>query len=85
MNRSVLCNCGIKAENNSLLESLATCHDADSNLVVYFTVNMAFVNYTDNLTEKLTFPVLTDKTTPKHTLLIFLSDTKFDDTLLSAP
>ena len=54
VNRSVLCNCGIKAENNFLLESLATCHDADINLVMYFTVNTAFVNYIDqsNLTEK---------------------------------
>ena len=55
MNRIVLCNCGIKAENNFLLESLAACHDADTNLVMYFTVNTAFVNYIDqfNLTEKL--------------------------------
>ena len=63
VNRSVLCNCGIKAENNFLLESFATCHDADTNLVMYFTVNTAFINYIDqfNLTEKLTFPILTNK------------------------
>ena len=30
VNRSVLCNCGIEAENNFLLESLATCHDVES-------------------------------------------------------
>ena len=30
VNRSVLCNCGIEAENNFLLESLATCHDSNS-------------------------------------------------------
>ena len=35
VNRSVLCNCGIKAENNFLLESLATCHDADTNSNVF--------------------------------------------------
>ena len=29
-NRSVLCNCGIEAENNYLLESLAACHDLKS-------------------------------------------------------
>ena len=52
--RSVLCNCGIKTENNFLLESVAACHDADTNLVMYFTVNTAFVNYIDqfNFTEK---------------------------------
>ena len=57
------CNCGIKAENNFLLESLAACHDA--NLIMYFTVNTAFVYYLDqfNLTETLTYPTLTNKTT----------------------
>ena len=35
VNRSVLCNCGIKAENNFLLESLAAYHDAKTNLIVY--------------------------------------------------
>ena len=55
MNSSVLCNCGIEAENNFLLESLAVCHDTDTNLVMFFTVNTAFVNYIDqfNFTEKL--------------------------------
>ena len=33
VNRSVLCNCGIEAENNFLLESLAACHNANNNLI----------------------------------------------------
>ena len=59
VNRSLLCNCGIEAENNFLLESLAACYNADSNLVMYFMVNTAFVNYIDqfNLTETLKFPI----------------------------
>ena len=87
VNRSVLCNCGIKAENNFLLESLATCHDAYTNLIMYFTVNTAFFKYIDqfNLTAELTFPILTNKTTSEHTLPIFLNNTRFDDTILSAP
>ena len=87
VNRSVLCNCDIEAENNFLLESLAAYHDDDTNLVMCFMVNTAFVNYIDqiNLTEKLTFPVLTNKTTLEHTLPIFLNDTRFDETLTSAP
>ena len=54
---------------------------------MYFTVNTAFVNYIDqfNLTQMLTHPILTNKTTSEHTLPIFLNDTKFDGTLLSAP
>ena len=50
-------------------------------------VNKAFVNYIDqfNLTETLLFPILTNKTTSMHTLLIFLNDTIFNEHLLSAP
>ena len=47
VNRSVFCNCAIEAENNFLLESLATCSDADTNLIMYFAVNTAFINYID--------------------------------------
>ena len=87
VNRSVLCTCGIEIENNFLLESLAACHDANSNLVMYFTVNTAFVNYIDqfDLTETLKFPILTNKTTSKYTLPIFLNDTRFEKTLSLAP
>ena len=77
----------MEVENTFLLESLAACHDVDSNIVMYFTVNTVFVNYIDqfNLMETLKFPILTNKTTSKYTLPIFLNDTRFDETLLSAP
>ena len=83
----MLCNCGIEAENNFLLESLAGCHDANTNLVMYFTVNNAFTNYIDqfNLTKDLIFPILTNKTTSEYTLLIFLNNGGFHDSLFSAP
>ena len=86
VNRSVLCNCGIEEENNFLLESLVMCHDANTNLVMYFTVNTAFTNYIDqfNLTEDLKFPILTNKTT-EHTLPIFLNNSRFDDSLFTNP
>ena len=38
VNRSILCNCRIEAENNFLLESLAACHDTNTKLIMYFTV-----------------------------------------------
>ena len=74
-------------ENNFLLESVAMCHDANTNLVMYFKVNTAFTNYIDqfNLTEDLKFPVLTNKTTSEYTLPIFLNNTEFDDSLFTAP
>ena len=70
VNRSVLCSCRIETENNFLLESLTACHNAECKLVMYFTVNIAFVNYLDNLTESLTFPILLNRTTHEQTLPI---------------
>ena len=74
-------------DNNFLLESLATCHDTNTLLIMYITVNTAFTNYLDqfNLTEELEAPILSNKTTSEFTLPIFLNKSTFDDTLLSAP
>ena len=87
VNRSVLCNCGIEAENNYLLESLAACHDSHSKLIMYFTISNAFTNYLDefNLTEELEISVFTNKSTLEITLPVLLNRTKFDESLLSAP
>ena len=71
VNRSVLCNCGIEAENHFLLKSLAACQDTNSKLTVYFMVNTAFVNYLDkfpNLIEFLEFPIIRSKTAFEQTL-----------------
>ena len=80
VNRSVLCNCGTEAENNFLLECLATCHDSNTNLIMYFMVNTAFTNYIDqfNLTEELEVPILTNKAISEFTLLVFLNKSMFD-------
>ena len=87
VNRSILCNCRIEAENNYLLESLAACHDSKSKIVMYIIVNNAFTNYLNelNLTEDVEIPIITNKSTSKITLLVFLNKTKFDESLLSAP
>ena len=63
VNRSVLCNCEIEAENNYLLESLAACHDSNSKLIMYFTINNTFTNYLNkfNLTEEVDIPVFINK------------------------
>ena len=83
----MLCNCGIEVENNFVLESLATCHGTNTNLVMYFTVNTAFTNYIDqfNLTEDLKFPILTKKTTSEYILLVFLNNSGFDGSLFTTP
>ena len=88
VNRSVLCNCRKEVENNFLLESLAACHDTESGLIMYFTVNTAFVNYLDsldNLTDSLKFPILLNRTTYEQTLHISLKSFDFNSELLKAP
>ena len=85
VNTSVLCNCRLEVENNFLLELLAAC---ESKLVMYFTVNTAFVNYLDNfdnLTETLEFSILCNWTTHKWTLQISLQSFEFDSDLFKTP
>ena len=55
-NWSILCNCDIEAESIFHLESLAACNKLAKNLVMYFTVNLAFVNYVDGLPDTLDAP-----------------------------
>ena len=47
VNRSIFCNCGIEVQNNFLPESLAACHNMNTKLIMYFTVNTAFTSYID--------------------------------------
>ena len=58
VNRKVLCNCRIEVDNHYLLESLAACDNKAHNLVMYFTINMAFTNYL-NMLPNFTIPSLT--------------------------
>ena len=53
LNRSILCNCDLEAENNFLLESLAACKNFENtaDLVMYFTVNLAFIYYLEGVIE----------------------------------
>ena len=81
-----MCNCGIEADNNYLLESLAACDNADSKLTMYFTVNNALANYLDmfpNLTESFQFPLIKNRTTFEQTLPISLNISKFYTKLLT--
>ena len=86
VNRSVLCNCGIEADNHYVLESIATCDNKDFHLVMYFTINVAFTNYLDmlpNLTNPLS--LMKDRTTYEQCLPINLSFPVFDNSLKQAP
>ena len=59
MNRSILCNCDVKVESNFLLESLAACKGSETktDLEMHFKINLAFVNYFDDMIEELSIPI----------------------------
>ena len=85
VNKNVLCNCDIEADNHYLLESLAASDNRNSKLVMYFTINMAFANYLDifpNVSES--FLLIRDKTTHEQPLPINLGIPELDTSLLHA-
>ena len=72
MNRNILCNCDVEAESNFLLESLAACENLKTKAdpEMYFTVNLAFVNYFENALESLDSSISTNWTTQEQILPI---------------
>ena len=87
VNRSVLCNCSIEADNYYLLESLAACDNTNSKLTMCFTINTAFANYLEmfpNITDPLQIPLIKNRTMYKQILPITLNVSEFDRSLLHA-
>ena len=87
LNRTILCNCIIEAENNFLLESIAVCgpDSTDVDLEMYFMANTAFLNYFKGLIDTLEVPFLLNVTMQEHVLPISLESDDFDKELLAAP
>ena len=86
VNRSVLCTCRIEADNHHLLESLTACDNKVINLIMYFTINVAFTNYLDmipNLTDSL--PIIKDRMRYEQPLPLNLSVPHFDNSLRYRP
>ena len=86
VNRSILCNCGIEADNHHLLETIATSDNKITKLVMYFTINLAFTNYLDmlpNMTDSL--PLIRDRTRYEQPLPLNLSIPHFDNSLRHRP
>ena len=87
VNRSVLCNCGIEADNHYPQESLAACDNRDSKLTMYFTINIAFANYLEmlpNPTDPLSLLLNMNRTMYEQILPVNLSIPDFDKSLLHA-
>ena len=87
MNRSILCNCDIEAESNFLLESLAACEgpDAKTDLEMHFTVNLAFMNYFDDILENFEKPIALNWTKQEQILPISLKTFEINPNLINAP
>ena len=86
VNRSILCNCGIEADNHHLFELLAACNKKLTKLTMYFTINLAFTNYLDllqNLTECLT--LTRDRTHYEQPLPVYLNISHHDNSLINIP
>ena len=83
VNRRVLCNCRIEADNHHLLEYITACDNKITKLVMYFTIILAFTNYLDvlsNLTDSL--PIIKDKTKYEQPLPLNLSIPSLDSSLI---
>ena len=86
VNKSILCNCSIEADNHHLLESITACNKKMTKLTMYFTVNLAFTDYLDilpNLTESLT--LIRDRTHYEQPLPIHLNIPHYDNSLTNRP
>ena len=81
-----MCNCNIEAESNFLLESLAACEGSETktDLKMHFTLNLAFVNYFDNMMEEFGIPVSQNWTTQEQILPLSLETFEINPNLLNA-
>ena len=77
-------HCRIEADNHYLLESLASCDNKANNLVMYFTINMAFTNYFNMLPNLTTPSLIRDRTTYEQPLPVNLTLPVFDSSLQDA-
>ena len=87
MNQSILCNCDIEAESSFLLESLAVCEgpNAKTDLEMHFTVNLAFMNYFNDILENLGKQISLNWTTQEQILPISLGTFEISPNLINAP
>ena len=86
LDRDILCNCDIEAKNNFMLESLTLCGEHEKpDLEMYFTVNLAFVDYLDQLNETINIPIVRNCTCQMQILPISLESSNINSNLLQAP
>ena len=88
VDRGILCNCGLEADNHHLLKSLAACNNRHTKLKMYFTINFAFTNYLNKISNLTEHPLIDRSITEYEQILpihIKISSTNFDSSLHSRP
>ena len=86
LDRNILCNCDIEAESNFLLESLAACDENEKpDLEMYFMVNLAFVDYLEQINENITTSINRNWTIAKQPIPISLDSFQVGSKLVHAP
>ena len=87
MNQNILCNYDIEAESNFLLESLSACEgpDVKTDLEMHFTVNLAFMNYFDDILENVGKQMSLNWTTQEQILPVLLETFEISPNLINAP
>ena len=86
LDRNILCNCDIEAESNFLLESLAVCKELEKpDPEMYFMVNLAFVDYLEQLNETITTPINRNWTSTKQPIPIYLDSFQESSKLMHMP
>ena len=86
LDRNILCNCEIEAESNFLLESLAACDEHEKpDLEMYFTVNLAFMDYLAQLNVTLNTPINRNWMSVKQSIPITLDSFQINPKLMHAP
>ena len=83
---NILCNCDIEAESSFLLESLAACNEHERpDLEMYSTMNLAFIDYLEQLNDTLTIPINRNWTNVKQPIPISLDFFQISSKLMHTP
>ena len=86
LDRNILCNCNIEAEDKFLLVSLVACRNNNTQkLEMFFTVNLAFLDHPEDLTAVLDTPIDRNWMHDKQILPVSLDSFQINSSLLQAP
>ena len=87
LNRSILYNCDFEAKSNFLLESFTACKNSNNkaDLVMCFTVNLAFVNYLEGAVESFHSEVSMNWTTQEQVFPVSIENFGFQPLTAHCP